>query len=88
VAAPRGAAEQLAGTDIRLAARRPGRGISPKVLEWMGEQTSVDGLERLAGRMDAKTSPKVIDFSRDIERITKFAERATTSHSSSSFEPR
>ena len=71
--------EQLAGTDIRLAARRPGRGISPKVLEWMGEQTSVDGLERLAGRMDAKTSPKVIDFSRDIERITKFAERATTS---------
>jgi DNA helicase-2/ATP-dependent DNA helicase PcrA len=71
--------EQLAGTDIKLAARRPGRGISPKVREWMGEQTSVDGLDRLAGRMDEKTSPKVVDFNRDIERIAKFAERGTTS---------
>ena len=71
--------EQLAGTDIKLAARRPARGISPKVREWMGEQTTVDGLDRLARRMDEKTSPKVVDFNRDIERIVKFAERGTTS---------
>jgi ATP-dependent exoDNAse (exonuclease V) beta subunit len=71
--------EHLAGSDIKLAARRPGRGISPKVREWMGEQTTVEGLDRLAARLDEKTSPKVVAFNRDIERIVKFAKRAATS---------
>jgi DNA helicase-2/ATP-dependent DNA helicase PcrA len=70
--------EQLAGSDIKLASRRPGRGIAPKVREWMGEQATIEGLNRLAGRMDEKTSPKVVTFNRDIERIAKFAQHATT----------
>jgi len=71
--------EQLAGSDIKLASRRPGRGIAPKVREWMGEQSTIEGLDRLARRMDEKASPKVVAFNRDIERIAKFAEHATTS---------
>lgn len=71
--------EHFSGTDIKLAARRPGRGISPKVREWMGEQTTIESLDRLAGRMDEKTSPKIEEFNRDIDRIVTFAERATTS---------
>ena len=70
---------ELAGADIELAARRPGRGLGPKVRGWLGEQTSVEGLVRLAGRMDGPTSTKITDFVRDLERAATFARRATTS---------
>jgi DNA helicase-2/ATP-dependent DNA helicase PcrA len=71
--------ERLAGEDIGLAVRRPGRGIAPRVREWMGEQDSSDGLTRLAGRLDAAASAKITDFVRDLDRVTAFAQQATTS---------
>ena len=71
--------EHLSGADLGLAARRPSRGLSSRVREWMCEQTTIDGLERLAKRMDEKTSPKLMEFTRDIERIVTFAEHSTTS---------
>ena len=43
-----------AGPTSSAAARRPGRSLSPKVIEWMGEQRDVDGLRRLAGRVQEK----------------------------------
>jgi len=36
---------------METAARRPPRGISPMVAGWIGEQRSVTGLDRLAGRL-------------------------------------
>lgn len=71
--------DRLAGYDIKLAARRPSRGISPMVREWMGEQTTFEGLIRLAGRMNEATASKLIEFNRDVGRIGKLAEHATTS---------
>jgi len=70
--------ERMSGADIMLAVRRPGRGISPRAREWMGEQTTVDGLTRLAGRTDESTAKKITEFVGDVERIFKFAERAST----------
>ena len=70
--------DRMSGADIMLAVRRPGRGISPRAREWMGEQATVEGLTRLAGRMDEPTSKKITEFVHDIERITTFAERAAT----------
>jgi DNA helicase-2/ATP-dependent DNA helicase PcrA len=62
--------EHLAGADIMRAARRPTRGLSPRVIEWMGEQRDVDGLERLAGRIsDQKAAAKVSAFIEDLDRI-------------------
>ncbi len=45
--------ERLAGPDVVLAARRPSRALSPKVVEWMSEQVGAAGLERLAGRLQS-----------------------------------
>ena len=73
--------DDLRGTDIELAVRRPGRGISPRVREWMGEQSSIDGLTRLAGRLDDAASTKITEFVRDVERVTTFARQASTSTS-------
>jgi DNA helicase-2/ATP-dependent DNA helicase PcrA len=71
--------ERLSGGDIVRAARRPTRGISPKVIEWMGEQRDVTGLERLAGRIsDEKTAGKVEAFARDLERIRAFSKEASS----------
>jgi ATP-dependent DNA helicase UvrD/PcrA len=70
--------DQMGGADVVLAVRRPGRGISPRVRGWMGEQTTVEGLTRLARRLDEPTSKKITEFAHDLERITTFAERATT----------
>lgn len=71
--------DRLTGADIMLAARRPGRGIQPKAREWMGEQTSIDGLKLLAGRLDERMSNKITEFVRDLELVAMFAQRATTS---------
>jgi DNA helicase-2/ATP-dependent DNA helicase PcrA len=71
--------DDFSGSDIELAVRRPGRGISPRVRGWMGEQTSIDGLTRLAGRLDDAASAKITEFVRDMERVSKFAQNSTSS---------
>jgi DNA helicase-2/ATP-dependent DNA helicase PcrA len=71
--------DSLNGPDVELAVRRPGRGISPRVREWMGEQASIDALNRLAGRLDDAASTKITEFVRDLDRVATFAKRATTS---------
>ena len=69
---------RMSGSDIELAARRPGRGISPKVRDWMGEQHSLEGLKRLAERLDTKDSQKIQGFVGDLRRAIAFAAKATT----------
>ena len=66
--------------DLALAARRPSRGISPKVIEWIGEQSDVDGIDRLAARVtDKKAADKVAAFATDLRRATQRAASATSS---------
>lgn len=66
-AAPRHALPSGALSD---AARRPPRGISPRVIEWIGEQSSVGAVRALAGRLsDDRTAAKIDDFADDIEML-------------------
>ncbi len=72
------ATKDLRGSDIERAARRPGRSLSPRMIEWMAEQRDIDGLRRLAGRMQEKDRPKVEGFATDVERIARLATTAGT----------
>ncbi len=59
----------LAARDITLAARRPPRALSPRAVEWMGEQGSVRRLEGLAERLNGRDSDKVAGFAADVGRL-------------------
>ena len=55
---------------LAIAARRPPRGISPRVVDWIAEQRNVGALRRLAGRIsDERTADRVSDFADDVERL-------------------
>ncbi len=59
---------------LAIAARRPPRGISPRVVEWIAEQRNVGALHRLAGRIsDERTTQRVEDFADDVERLSETA---------------
>ncbi len=52
------------------AARRPPRGISPRVIEWIAEQQSISQIKALAGRIkDERSSKKVAEFAEDVEML-------------------
>ena len=52
------------------AARRPPRGLSPRVIEWIGEQRSIGALQALAGRLsDDRTATKIDEFASDIDML-------------------
>lgn len=52
------------------AARRPPRGVSPRVIEWIGEQRSVGALRALAGRLsDDRTAAKIDELADDIDML-------------------
>jgi DNA helicase II / ATP-dependent DNA helicase PcrA len=70
--------ERLAGPDVAMAARRPARALSPKVVEWMSEQLSVAGLERLAGRLQARDGEKILGFVSDLQRVRHCASSGST----------
>ena len=63
--------EHLAGTDVALAARRPSRALSPKVVEWMGEQSG-------AGRLNARDADKITGFVSDLKMLHRRAAAGTT----------
>jgi DNA helicase-2/ATP-dependent DNA helicase PcrA len=70
---------RLDRTDLAQAARRPSRGISPRVIDWIAEQSDVAGIERLAGRItDGRSSDKVAGFAADLKRASQRAGRATS----------
>ncbi len=73
---------RLPAIALATAARRPPRGISPRVIEWIAEQHNVGALRRLAGRIsDERTSERVSDFADEIERIADMARHgADTMH--------
>ena len=60
----------LPGSALSAAARRPPRGISPRVIEWIGEQHSIAALHGLAGRVsDERTSAKIEELAEDINLL-------------------
>ena len=76
--APRHALPSSALSD---AARRPPRGLSPRVIEWIGEQRSISALRALAGRLsDDRTASKIDEFADDIDMLRQRTanERLTT----------
>ena len=67
-------AARLPAEALATAARRPPRGISPRVVEWIAEQHNVGALRRLAGRIsDSRTAERVSDFADDVERLGEMA---------------
>lgn len=68
----------LDGRDVMLAARRPSRALSPRVLEWMGEQGGVPALRRLAGRLGARDQEKVLGFVSDLATVQRRARIGTS----------
>ena len=61
---------RLPADALASAARRPPRGISPRVVEWITEQHNVGALRRLAGRIsDERTSQRVQEFAEEVERL-------------------
>ncbi|MEN9507159.1 MAG: hypothetical protein RI958_3085 [Actinomycetota bacterium] len=67
--------------DVAEALRRPSRSIHPNVASWAAEQQSVDGLSRLAGRVNnERDAQRIAEFAADIERLRSIAAtRGTTS---------
>jgi len=66
------------GADVTLAARRPSRALSPRVLEWMGEQGGVAALRRLAGRLGARDQEKILGFVSDLAAVQRRARAGTS----------
>jgi DNA helicase-2/ATP-dependent DNA helicase PcrA len=66
--------------DVAEALRRPSRPMHPNVAAWVGEQSSVDGLRRLAGRVNTeRDAQRIEEFAVDIERLQRLAQtRGTT----------
>ena len=59
------------------AARRPPRGISPRVIEWIAEQQSISQIMALAGRIkDERSSKKVGEFAEDIQMLRSKVKQA------------
>ncbi|WP_419916054.1 ATP-dependent DNA helicase UvrD2 [Candidatus Poriferisodalis sp.] len=60
----------LPGGALSDAARRPPRGISPRAIEWIGEQRSLGALRALAGRLsDDRAATKIDEYADDIDML-------------------
>ncbi|MCB1018164.1 MAG: UvrD-helicase domain-containing protein [Acidimicrobiales bacterium] len=70
---------RLSAGAVREAARRPPRGLSPKLIDWMSEQRDVAGLERLAGRLSReRDQEKLLAFVADLRLLAGVADGGTT----------
>jgi DNA helicase-2/ATP-dependent DNA helicase PcrA len=60
-----GGSGRFATDDLREALRRPSRPLPPRVAEWLAEQHDLEGIRRLAGRLNEV---------RDADRVAAFAD--------------
>lgn len=58
--------------DISETVRRPSRGLSRRVQEWMGEHRSVSDLRKLARRLESRDQLKIDDFLDDVEILADY----------------
>ncbi len=64
----------LSGIDVGEALRNPSRPLRPNVAGWVAEQTSLDGLRRLVGRLNTpREAERVEAFAADIELLQQLA---------------
>ncbi len=64
----------LSRNDLDEALRNPSRPLRPNVAGWVAEQTSLDGLHRLSGRLNTpRESERVEAFAADIELLQQLA---------------
>lgn len=71
-------AGRINAQDLRLALRRPPRGISPRVIDWMAEQGSIGGLAGLGERLGGRDAAKVFDVVSDIRGLDEAARAGAT----------
>ena len=69
---------RLRSAEVSFTARRPPRALSPKVIEWMSEQRSVERLRTLAERLAVRDADKVNNYADDIERLVEEGRDGTT----------
>ena len=73
-------ADKLRPSDIDATARRPSRGISPRVVEWMTECKDKAALVKLASRItNERDSDKVSAYAHDISQVAAKAAKGATS---------
>ena len=73
------APDKLRAADITAAVRRPSRGLSPRLVDWMAGCTNRAALSRLAARLnDERDSDKVSAFVADVELLAAKATRGGT----------
>ena len=66
--------DKLLGRDVEQAARRPGRGLSPRVVEWMAGCRTRAALGALAGRLsNERDADKVNGFVADLDVLARRA---------------
>ncbi len=65
--------DRMSARDLAVAAKRPSRGLSARVIEWMAEQPSTAKLEALAGRLAPRDGEKVMAFLTDLELVRRSA---------------
>ena len=66
--------DKLRAADVEMAARRPGRGLSPRVVEWMAGCRSRAALGALAGRLsNERDADKVNGFAADLDVLAQRA---------------
>jgi DNA helicase-2/ATP-dependent DNA helicase PcrA len=70
--------DSFSGGDLTLAARRPGRGIHPAILKWLGQQRSLDRLHTMHAELQEPAASKVGAFIDDLERLVSEAKTGTT----------
>jgi DNA helicase-2/ATP-dependent DNA helicase PcrA len=64
----------LTRVDVEEALRNPSRPLRPNIAGWVAEQASLDGLRRLAGRLNTpREAERVEAFADDIERLQSLA---------------
>jgi DNA helicase-2/ATP-dependent DNA helicase PcrA len=67
--------QALPDSALETAVRRPPRGISRRLAEWVGEQRSPRQLEQLAGRLNqSRDTDKILGFTDDVRMIRKLAD--------------
>lgn len=72
-------AQALPAAALETAIRRPPRGLSRRLAEWVGEQRSSRDLERLAGRLNqVRDQEKVLAFGDDVATIRERADDGAT----------
>ena len=73
------ATDDFSAADVGEALRRPSRPLHPRIAGWVGEQTSLVGLRRLATRITTERDATTVDqFAADIDKLQQLVKSGGT----------